>query len=484
MTSYAAVQAKLLKTDQTHLLKFWDEINDEERNAFLEHLDSLPLEDYVQVFKKAINTLLEDVRKYDDLMKPVPPENFGSAENCSPEKLEEYKRIGLKEIANGSVGVLLMAGGQGTRLGVSHPKGMYSIGLPSGKTLYQVQAERIRRVQQLAEDEFEVKAQVPWYIMTSESTREATQDFLERNNYFGLSPENVILFDQSVLPSFDFDGKIILDGKTKISFTPGGNGGIYSALKDNGILEDMEKRGIQYVHTYSVDNLLVKVADPIFVGYCVHRRAECGAKVVRKNSPSEPLGVICEVDGHFQVVEYSEVTEKTSKLTDSEGNLVFSAGNICNHFFTVKFLCDIANQYEKELKLHVAKKKVPYVDDCGKYIKPTEPNAIKVEKFIFDVFPFARNFVMWEVPRYTEFSALKNSDSVGKDCPKTAKRDLLALHKIYLQNAGATVIGDEVEISPLISYAGENLQHVKNEIFQSPTVLLADQENHKNGISN
>lgn len=470
--SFQDVKARLDDCNQSHLLKFWDQLNNDEREGYLKYLEGIPLKYYNELFKRAIETLTEDVQKLDSRMKPIPDEQFESEVTCSASKLEEYMGLGLEAIADGQVGVILMAGGQGTRLGVDYPKGMYSVGLPSGKTLFQIQAERIRTIQKLAEQSHEKRGIIPWYIMVSGPTAKPTREFLKKNNYFGLLPENVVLFEQSLLPCFDFKGKIIMEDKNKISFAPDGNGGIYGSLEKNGVLDDMEKRGVRYLHVHSMDNILVKVADPVFIGYCIKKEADCAAKVVQKNGPFEPLGVVSQVDGCVQVVEYSEITEKTATLTDSEGKLVFCAGSICNHFFTTKFLCNIAENYEHQLKLHVAKKKIKYIDDEGVLIKPKTPNGIKIEKFIFDVFMFSKNFVMWEVPRYSEFSALKNSDDVGKDCPSTAKRDLLTLHKKYLLDAGATVIGEEVEISPLLSYAGENLEEiVKNKTLNSPMVL-------------
>lgn len=481
MESINKIKEVLAKKDQDHLLHFWDVLNNEEQEKFIKQLNTIDWGGIVDLYNRVFNTFNDAPDSLDHRMKPIPPSQFESEEGCSTEVLENYRNQGLEEISNGCVGVLLMAGGQGTRLGVNYPKGMYSVGLPSGKTLFHIQAERIQRLQSLAEKKTGKPGRIPWYIMTSGPTNKATEKFLKTNNYFGLNPEDVMVFKQGLLPCFDFKGRVLLDDKNSVALAPDGNGGIYRALAENGILADMEKRGLKYVHAHSVDNILVKVADPVFVGYCVAKKADCGAKVVKKSSPSEAVGVVCQVDGRFQVVEYSEITHETANLRDKNGELVFKAGNICNHFFTVHFLRQIANKHERELKLHVAKKKIPYIDEQGNYVKPTSPNGIKIEKFVFDVFQFSHNFVTWEVPRSSEFSALKNADDAKKDCPSTARNDLLALHKSYIEKAGGAVCAD-VEISPLLSYEGENLAHkVKGKVFSSTTVLAAVEECNNNG---
>ncbi|GJQ84452.1 mmy [Trypoxylus dichotomus] len=439
MSNVRDLQNKLTMFGQSHLLKFYDGLEKAERESFIDELAAVNFEEINRLFKNAIAAMTGDVEKLDSRLRPIPESHFESEEKSSRETLDLYRKLGLEEISQGRVGVLLMAGGQ--------------------------------------EEETGRKGMITWYIMTSGPTIQQTTKFLVDNNYFQLNSNNIVIFEQGLLPCFDFDGKILLEDKGKISLAPDGNGGIYRALKKNGVLEDMQKRGIKYVHAHSVDNILIKVADPIFVGYCVTKGADCGVKVVKKAYPTEAVGVVCQVDGQFQVVEYSEITDKTANLRDAEGNLVFNAGNICNHFFSIDFLTLVADEYESLLKLHVAKKKIPFIDDNGKQIRPVAPNGIKIEKFVFDVFQFSNNFVTWEVPRYTEFSALKNSDDAGKDCPSTARRDVYHLHKKYVERAGGIVVGDEIEISPLLSYAGENLEAVVHgKTFKSPTHLLSKDE--------
>lgn len=462
--------SKLREFDQDHLLQYWDEISDDEKLLLIRDVEEQNLQEVTNYFKTAVSSLDADKIKLDSKLRPIPNDVSGSLLDSTQEEIDHYQDLGLGEIANGRAAVLLMAGGQGTRLGVTYPKGMYDVGLPSGKTLFQLQAERILRLQNLAQEKHGKRGSITWYILTSEATTETTRDYFRANEYFGLDEENVVLFEQGMLPCFTFDGKIILDQKHRLARAPDGNGGLYRALKVKGVLRDMDKRGIRSVHAHSVDNILVKVADPVFIGYCLSRGADCGAKVVEKSSPTEAVGVVCQVEGVYQVVEYSEITEETASLRDENGRLKFIAGNICNHYFSKDFLEAIAELHECELKLHVAKKKIPYVDETGVRIVPQKPNGIKIEKFVFDVFQFSTKFATWEVARNEEFSALKNNDSAKQDCPSTARGDLIRLHKKWLLDNGAAEVVGDVEISPLLSYAGENLR-VEGKIIRGPIVL-------------
>lgn len=483
MTNFESLKETLARYGQEHLLRFWEDLNENQRKQLISDIQELNLEEIQAFFKRATASLEESSEKLDDRLQPVPESTFLSISRTSQEQLKIYENEGLSQIAESHVGVLLMAGGQGTRLGFAHPKGMYDIGLPSHKTLFRVQGERIRKLQDLAKDLTGKEGHITWFIMTSEHTMQPTRAYFEENDFFGLRDENIVMFEQGSLPCFDFDGNILLDEKHRVSKAPDGNGGLYRALRDSGILADMTKRDILYLHTHSVDNILIKVADPIFVGYCAKQNADCAAKVVEKSHPNEAVGVVCVVDGKYQVVEYSEISQKTAEMRNNDGRLTFSAGNICNHLFSAAFLNKIGTTFEKQLKLHVAKKKIPFIDNSGKRIQPEKPNGIKIEKFVFDVFEFAENFVTFEVPRDEEFSALKNADSAGKDCASTSRNDIYNLHRKYIEKAGGTVEGVEVEISPLLSYAGEGLETiVKGQHFKAPVHLTAPQETlKKNG---
>ncbi|CAF1443300.1 unnamed protein product [Rotaria sp. Silwood1] len=488
----SAIQQRLTNFNQTHLLAYWSELNDEQRKILLRDINEVDFDRVKEAYDGIKYELLSEINNHngktseviDDIMEPIPDHMAGSINESSKEELEDYRLQGLKAISQGSVCVLLLAGGQGTRLGVDYPKGMFNIDLPSQKSLYQIQAERIRRLEQIANQQFNTTTgTIPWFIMTSEHTQEQTEEYFRSHNYFGLKRENIILFEQHTLPALDFQGKILLEEKYKLTKAADGNGGLYRALKTRAVLNEMKKRHIKYIHVYGVDNILVRLADPIFIGFCLNKNADCAAKVVKKIIPTEAVGVICKVGDRFQVVEYSEISEQTAhrKKSDDSDELVFNAGNICNHFFTLNFLQDICQKHEKELRYHVAKKKIPSVDDNGIYVsKPSQINGIKLEKFVFDVFPFSKTFAVWEVCREDEFSPLKNG-SGSKDTAATCRRDLMLQHVRWLQKAGAHLpldinehietVGKTCEISSLVSYAGENLEFVKGQTYDLPIFI-------------
>ena len=491
------LREKLAAKGQEHLLQFWEELDNEQKTELYNELSELDLDEVLEYFQRTVAEMNTAGAKLDDKMTPLTESQSGSVAGSSDDDLANYESLSLEEISKSRVGILLLAGGQGTRLGTSYPKGMYDVGLPSNKTLFQLQAERIRSLEMLAERKTGVAGSITWYIMTSASTIQPTKDFFEKNKYFGLKKENVVVFQQGTLPCFTFEGKMILGAKNKLSVAPDGNGGLYRALRREGILDSMRTKGIAYIQLYCVDNILVKVGDPVFMGYCLSKGAECANKVVRKGFPTEAVGITCKVADHYQVVEYSEITQMSAEKRNKDGSLTYSAANICIHFFTFEFLDRIVMENERSLEHHVAKKKIPFVNDEGVLVKPDKPNGIKMEKFVFDVFKFAKKFVVWECLRDEEFAPLKNAEGAADFTPTHCRNALLALHQKWLRIAGASLINQDgkeasqmgspagednnneadkkyvvlCEISPLVSYAGENLQSYKGKRLELPVHL-------------
>jgi len=483
-----ALRARYDTAGQGQLFTFWPELSESDRTALSTQLEALDIERVNRVYKKAVSAEQSAANATEDSIAPLPQD---ASDKVTPnsEKEAEWRATGLAAIARGEVGVLLMAGGQGTRLGSSAPKGCYDIGLPSHKSLFQYQAERIARLQQVAQEKAGKPADsvvLPWYIMTSGPTRRETEEFFKTNAYFGLKQENVIFFEQGTLPCLTMDGKVLLETKARVAVAPDGNGGLYAALrtpisrtdKNRTVLSDLESRKVLYVHAYCVDNCLVRVADPVFVGYSINKQADCAAKVVPKAHPTEAVGVVALRDGKYNVVEYSEISTAQAEARDgATGELLFRAGNIANHFYTTAFLRGVAG-FEDELAFHIARKKIPHVSlPDGAPVKPTKPNGMKLEMFVFDVFPHTARFAVLEVARGDEFSPLKNAPGTGADDPGTSRRDLLAQHRRFLEAAGATVQeGAEIELSPLVTYAGEGLELVEGKKFARSGVVGSVEE--------
>ncbi|EHK25289.1 UDP-N-acetylglucosamine pyrophosphorylase [Trichoderma virens Gv29-8] len=471
----AELKAKYAEAGQEHVFTFYDSLSTDEQTALFEQLSGFKPAYINEIADRALHPpqVEESVAK----LEPLPESAWASILDSSSDDINKWYESGLDLIGGNQVAVVLMAGGQGTRLGSSAPKGCFDIGLPSHKPLFQIQAERILKVEELAAKKAGVdKVVVPWYVMTSGPTRKPTEEFFASNNYFGLAKENIMIFEQGVLPCISNEGKIILENKGKVAVAPDGNGGLYQAIVVSGVLDDMRKRGIQHIHAYCVDNCLVKVADPVFIGWSASLKVDIGTKVVRKRDATESVGLILSKNGKPDVVEYSEIDKETAEARDASNPelLKFRAANIVNHYYSFSFLESIP-QWAHKLPHHVARKKIPATDlETGELIKPAKPNGIKLEQFVFDCFPLLPldKFACMEVNRADEFSPLKNASGTGQDDPETSKADIMGQGLRWAQAAGATVVSDGgIEVSPLISYGGEGLEHLKGKTIVAPAVL-------------
>lgn len=459
------IRARFEAAGQGHVFTFWNQLSEAEREALLAQLELLDVEHITEIATRTLKGEASDEQAACEIAG-LPTKATDSVVDAAPAKRQQWYDLGLELIAKNQVGVVLLAGGQGTRLGSADPKGCYDVGLPSHKSLFQLQAERIIKITQLAQRRFggDGVPVIPWYIMTSGPTKQPTVEFFKSHGYFGLNPANIFFFEQGVLPCLTPEGKIILESPAKVALAPDGNGGIYNALSRSGVLDDIRARGIEHIHTYCVDNSLVKVADPTFVGYAAEREVDIATKVVRKRDATESVGLIVSKNDRPAVIEYSEISPELASAKDETDPtlLKLRAANIVNHYYSAKFLLNIPNWTSSYLPFHVANKKIPYVDlTTGELVaKPAKPNGVKLEQFVFDVFPRLTfdEFACLEVDRSQEFSPLKNGPGAANDCPETSRHDLLAQAKAWLLKAGATVSVDEVEVSPLTSYGGEGLE--------------------------
>ncbi|XP_010941682.1 UDP-N-acetylglucosamine diphosphorylase 2 isoform X1 [Elaeis guineensis] len=464
-----ALLERLKDYGQEDAFALWDELSQEERDLLVKDIESLDLPRVDRIIRCSLGSQGHPL----PAIEPVPEGSVSTVEERTPEERERWWKRGLKAIAEGKLAVVLLSGGQGTRLGSSDPKGCFNIGLPSGKSLFQLQAERILCVQRLAAQSTDGSAgtvPIHWYIMTSPFTDEATRKFFESHKYFGLEADQVTFFQQGTLPCVSGDGRFIMETPYKVARAPDGNGGLYAALRSSRLLEDMAMRGVKYVDVYGVDNALVRVADPAFLGYFIDKGVTAAAKVVRKAYPQEKVGVFVQRGrgGPLTVMEYSEMDPSmASEINQTTGRLRFCWSNICLHMFTLDFLNQVANGLEKDSIYHLAEKKIPSIH--GYTI------GLKLEQFIFDAFAYAPSTALFEVLREEEFAPVKNANGASYDTPDSARLMLLRLHSRWVVAAGGFLTHSVplyltgVEISPLCSYAGENLEAIcRGRTFHAP----------------
>lgn len=466
------------RANQPHIEKAYARLSEPEKSQLWAQLQQI--DDPVKLVETVQSAIKFSASAGAKEFAQLPASSTASSIDHDAEELAKWYECGLSAIAENQVAVLLLAGGQGSRLGSLDPKGCFDVGLPSQKPLFAIQAEKILRIQQLAAESKGEGAEctVPWYIMTSGATREATETFFRHRNYFGLKPLQVKFFNQGTLPCFSLDGtKILMKSQSEICESPDGNGGLYKALYKAKVLDDLRAKGIKHVHMYCVDNCLVKVADPVFLGFAIDRKFDLATKVVRKRDASESVGLIVLDKGANRpcVIEYSEILSEVAQKMDpvDPSKLYLRAANIVNHYYSVELLEHKIGQWitsQEHLPYHIARKKIACLDvETGDPIKPSEPNGIKLEQFIFDVFPSVEleKFGCFEVERAEEFSPLKNATTAPLDNADTCRKHYLELGTKWVrENGGIVPEGDLVEVSGLTSYRGEGLDFVRGKQFR------------------
>ena len=315
----------------------------------------------------------------------------------------EFKELGLKAIREGKVGAVLLAGGQGTRLGLDRPKGTLNIGV--AKELYLFE-QLLRNLMDVTD---EAGVYVPLYIMTSNINNADTTAFFEEHDYFGYPKDYVKFFVQEMVPACDYEGRIYMESQTEVAMSPNGNGGWFSSMVNAGLLSDIKERGIEWINVIAVDNCLQRIADPMFVGATIAYGCESGAKVVRKAAPDERVGVLCTEDGKPSIAEYYEMTEEMATARKENGDLKYGFGVILNYLFSEKKLEQIA---DARMPIHVVEKKIPYMDVDGTFVKPEQPNGYKFETLVLDMVHMMDDCIPYEVVREREFAPIKNLHGV------------------------------------------------------------------------
>lgn len=315
----------------------------------------------------------------------------------------EFKELGLKAIREGKVGAVLLAGGQGTRLGLDRPKGTLNIGVTKELYLFE---QLLRNLMDVTD---EAGVYVPLYIMTSNINNADTTAFFEEHDYFGYPKDYVKFFVQEMVPACDYEGRIYMESQTEVAMSPNGNGGWFSSMVNAGLLSDIKERGIEWINVFAVDNCLQRIADPMFVGATIAYGCESGAKVVRKAAPDERVGVLCTEDGKPSIAEYYEMTEEMATARKENGDLKYGFGVILNYLFSEKKLEQIA---DARMPIHVVEKKIPYMDVDGTFVKPEQPNGYKFETLVLDMVHMMDDCIPYEVVREREFAPIKNLHGV------------------------------------------------------------------------
>ena len=396
---YQEAYDKLEKYGQLHVLQYYDELSGHEKEALLEQIMGTDLAMLAQCLHK------EELNPRGEIT-PIEVMKLAQIE----ERRDEFVQAGLDAIRAGKIGAVMLAGGMGTRLGADVPKGTYNIGLTKEVYIFQRQVENLLDVVHQAE------AWIPLYVMTSDKNHEVTKAFFEEKKYFGYNPDYVTFFMQDMAPASDYNGRVYMEEKYKMSTSPNGNAGWFLSMIKWGVADQVKEAGIEWLNVFAVDNVLQRIADPCFLGATIVTGSASGAKVVKKNAPDERVGAICLEDGRPSIVEYYDMTQELMEAVDEQGEPAYDYGVILNYLFRQKDLWEIA---AGRLPLHIVEKKIPYLDEQGRHVKPEEPNGYKFEQLELDLVHEMDSCLPYEVVRNREFAPIKNE--TGIDSVETAR---------------------------------------------------------------
>ncbi|QJW93825.1 UTP--glucose-1-phosphate uridylyltransferase [Frigoriglobus tundricola] len=451
------LQDRLSKFGQEHVLRGWDALDADTRTRLVQHLSAIDFAELDALRHQATKppeSVPADIRPV-----PITPAAFTAEETAR----------GAEALRRGAVAALLVAGGQGSRLGVLKPKGTFPAGAVSGAPLYQIHAEKVLALSRRA------GRPVPFLVMTSPATDTDTRAFFAEHANFGLRAEQVRFFQQGTMPAVcPHSGRLLLEAPGKLFLSPNGHGGTLTALADSGVLADLVSHGVEHVFYFQVDNPLVKVCDPGFIGRHIGTGSEASSKVVAKTEPGEKVGVLVATNGRCGIIEYTLLPKHLAEQREPTGELSFRAGSPAIHVFSVPFLERVTRTAAGSLPYRTALKAVSHYDPHrGETVAAVgkEPNAVKFERFIFDALPHAERWLAVETPRAEEFAPIKNA--TGPDSPDTSRAAQVALHAQWLKRAGVETHGHPVEVSPLFALDADELaaRIPAGTTITEPTVL-------------
>lgn len=454
---------------QGHVFAFYDQLSEGDRAQLDEEASGIDLNELEELVNSLVKSRASSNESIADALQPADFVPLPGASGGDSALWASAREKGEAALRAGRVAAFTVAGGQGTRLGYDGPKGTFGVTPVLGKSLFQVFAEKI-----LASSRAYGKP-IPWYILTSIINHEATVEFFEQHEFFGLPQDKVHFFSQGLMPAVDAEGRILLSDKGEIALSPDGHGGALRALVRSGSITQMEADGIDVISYFQVDNPLVRCIDPAFIGFHLLNDSELSSKMVPKAYPEEKVGVFCEKDGKALVVEYSDLPERLASETDEKGSLRFQAGSIAIHIFDRNFVQRLGSGTDATARLpfHLAHKKVPFVDETGTLQEPAEANAFKFEMFVFDSLPFANNPVIIETAREDDFSPVKNAE--GVDSPETSRNDQLRQYARWAKAAGIELEVDDsglpsvsFEVSPLFADTEERFRKSWDALATKP----------------
>lgn len=463
MGAPSSLVARLKSFGQDHLLRFWDRLSDQEREQLTGQIESIDFG-----ILQSLRTSQDKESSAADLAVEALAPPAVRLGQVSEELDASAKELGEGALRAGKVGVILVAGGQGTRLGFDAPKGTFEIGPLSHRTLFEMHVDRLMAVMK------RYSIAIPFYVMTSPATDAATRAFFAEHHRFGLPEELLHIFCQGTMPAVEEQtGRVLMSGQAEIALSPDGHGGMLQALDRKGCLEHARRSGIEYFFYAQVDNPLVPLCDPTLMGHHIRVGSQMTTQVVRKRFAKEKVGNVVQVRGRVAIIEYSDLPDSVAEKTNADGSLLLWAGNIAVHVMDRSFLEQALR--EAKLPFHRARKSVPFVNAEGEVVKPSQPNAIKYEKFIFDLLPLANNALVVEADAREVFAPVKNAAGSPTDAPEHAQKAIIDLHSRWLQHAGVAIAdGVLVEINPRWALDGAEVAAKIQSPAEDPIRIEAD----------